>query len=123
MFVFQLQHIQGSVGLTPACEQVDVPHLRPGEEGIVSVLFTTPAVPGVYRSHWNFCHKSRPFGHIVWCHIVVKDPETDGKQTEIASEGFTLSVSSMPNEKVCYVHMDNFNFSLEIYCFNFEILL
>lgn len=100
---FQLQHIQGSVGLTPTAEQVDVPHLRPGEEGIVSVLFTTPAVPGIYRSHWNFCHKSRPFGHIVWCHIVVKEPESGGKQAEAASGALNSSASSLSSEKVCVI--------------------
>lgn len=95
----KLQHIQGSVGLTPASEQVDVPHLRPGEEGIVSVLFTTPAVPGVYRSHWNFCHKSRPFGHIVWCHIVVKDTESEEKCAKAASEPIKLPTNSLPCKK------------------------
>nr|XP_015930853.1 uncharacterized protein LOC107457248 isoform X2 [Parasteatoda tepidariorum] len=68
----KLHLIQGSANLIPSNEQVDVPHLKPGEEGIVSILFTSPTDPGVYRSHWNFCHKSRPFGAIVWCHIIVK---------------------------------------------------
>ena len=94
----KLLHIQGS-GLTPASEQVDVPHLRPGEEGIVSVPFTTPAVPGVYRSHWNFCHKSRPFGHIVWCHIVVKDLDSEEKQLKKVTETLELPASGLPSEK------------------------
>ncbi|KAG8184254.1 hypothetical protein JTE90_019492 [Oedothorax gibbosus] len=67
----KLQLIQGSADLTPTSDQVDVPHLRPGEVGVVSVVFKTPPLPGLYRSHWNFCHKSRPFGDIVWCHIIV----------------------------------------------------
>ncbi|KAF8786747.1 Next to BRCA1 protein like [Argiope bruennichi] len=71
----KLRLIQGSPGLVPTNDHVDVPHLKPGEEGIISVLFTTPSFPGVFRSHWNFCHKSRPFGDIVWCHIVVRSPE------------------------------------------------
>ncbi|XP_035210298.1 next to BRCA1 gene 1 protein-like isoform X1 [Stegodyphus dumicola] len=79
----KLQLIQGSADLVPTHEQVDVPHLKPGEEGIVSVNFTTPSTPGVYRSHWNFCHKSRPFGDIVWCHIIVKSgKEENAKTTE-----------------------------------------
>ncbi|GFW13352.1 next to BRCA1 gene 1 protein [Trichonephila clavipes] len=76
----KLHLIQGSPGFIPSTDHVDVPHLKPGEEGVISVTFTTPPYPGVYRSHWNFCHKSRPFGDIVWCHIIVKSLEDIQKE-------------------------------------------
>lgn len=85
----KLHMIQGSADFSPFSRQVDVPHLKPGEEGVVSVLFTSPAAPGVYRSHWNFCHRNRPFGHIVWCHIIVKSQEESN--TEQSAEINPLS--------------------------------
>ncbi|GIY77382.1 hypothetical protein CDAR_448092 [Caerostris darwini] len=102
----KLHLIQGNMALTPVSDYVDVPHLKPGEEGIVSVLFTTPSYPGVFRSHWNFCHKSRPFGDIVWCHIVVVSPEevqnaTSGKQI---NKMIISSKKSKMTEQMKYCH-------------------
>ncbi|GFU31447.1 next to BRCA1 gene 1 protein [Nephila pilipes] len=87
----KLHLIQGSPGFIPSTDHVDVPHLKPGEEGVISVTFTTPPYPGVYRSHWNFCHKSRPFGDIVWCHIIVKSLEEIQKEKS--------EVENIQNEK------------------------
>ncbi|GBM93706.1 Next to BRCA1 gene 1 protein [Araneus ventricosus] len=94
----KLHLIQGSPGLVPSSDHVDVPHLKPGEEGIISVLFTTPSFPGVFRSHWNFCHKSRPFGDIVWCHIVVKSPEEP--ENENAATENLQNVKTVSNEMI-----------------------
>lgn len=94
----KLQLVRGYPGLIPVSEQVDVPHLRPGEEGIVSVCFSTPYVPGVYKSCWNFCHKSRPFGHEIWCHVVVQDIEPD-KLDENACQNLQFPPDGLPDEK------------------------
>lgn len=93
----KLQHVQGS-GLIPDSELVDVPHLKPGEEGVVSIIFTTPSTPGVYTSHWNFCFKGRTFGHIVWCHIIVKDIDPE-KVAENVCQTVQLPPDGLPDEK------------------------
>ncbi|XP_054711112.1 LOW QUALITY PROTEIN: next to BRCA1 gene 1 protein-like [Uloborus diversus] len=95
----KLQHIQDSSGLIPAKEEVSVPHLKPLEEGTVSVLFTAPDTPGIYKSYWKFSHKNRTFGHTVWCHIVVKDPLADEKKINIAPEKLKAPTIEIPEEK------------------------
>lgn len=60
---------------TPSAE-VDVPELKPGEDGCVSVDFVSPTQPGEYQSHWKLQENGMPFGARVWCIITVMPRET-----------------------------------------------
>ncbi|XP_060568887.1 next to BRCA1 gene 1 protein-like isoform X2 [Ruditapes philippinarum] len=53
------------------CAEVNVPELKPGEEGNVSVDFVSPTQPGEYQSHWKLQENGMPFGARVWCTIIV----------------------------------------------------
>ncbi|XP_053386661.1 next to BRCA1 gene 1 protein-like isoform X2 [Mercenaria mercenaria] len=66
---------------TPSAE-VEVPELKPGEEGNVSVDFVSPTQPGEYQSHWKLQENGMPFGVRVWCTIIVVPRETLEPTTE-----------------------------------------
>ncbi|XP_052812771.1 uncharacterized protein LOC128240257 [Mya arenaria] len=50
---------------------VDVPLIKPGEEGAISIDFVSPATPGQYESEWRFHEADMPFGTALVCAIVV----------------------------------------------------
>uniref|UniRef100_G1KNQ0 Next to BRCA1 gene 1 protein n=1 Tax=Anolis carolinensis TaxID=28377 RepID=G1KNQ0_ANOCA len=56
-------------------KDVIVPFLLPGQVGVVSVQFVSPAVEGTYTSHWRLSHRGEQFGPRIWCSIVV-DPNS-----------------------------------------------
>uniref|UniRef100_A0A3B3D0D5 NBR1 autophagy cargo receptor b n=1 Tax=Oryzias melastigma TaxID=30732 RepID=A0A3B3D0D5_ORYME len=62
-----------AVGSGDRWKEVPVPHLQPGQVGIISVALSAPAVEGSYTSHWRLAHAGEQFGPRVWCSIVV-DP-------------------------------------------------
>uniref|UniRef100_A0A3P9MF25 NBR1 autophagy cargo receptor b n=1 Tax=Oryzias latipes TaxID=8090 RepID=A0A3P9MF25_ORYLA len=62
-----------AVGSGDRWREVPVPHLQPGQVGIISVALCAPAVGGSYTSHWRLAHAGEQFGPRVWCSIVV-DP-------------------------------------------------
>uniref|UniRef100_T1JF73 ZZ-type domain-containing protein n=1 Tax=Strigamia maritima TaxID=126957 RepID=T1JF73_STRMM len=59
-------------GLKHSKNQVSVPALLPGDEGIVSVDFVAPFQPGKYESVWRLHVHSNFFGHKIWCSIIVE---------------------------------------------------
>ncbi|XP_071791513.1 uncharacterized protein [Asterias amurensis] len=66
----KLKFLWGTMhGMTP--EPVTVPHLAPGEEGLVCVEFVAPSALGQYQSHWRLAQDGEHFGHRVWCSITV----------------------------------------------------
>lgn len=73
-----LKYCWGSRNFAPYKSEVAVPHLQPGQEGILSVLFIAPNEPGRYESHWRLHHKGRGFGCRLWCYIeVIAESELD----------------------------------------------
>ncbi|XP_067137395.1 next to BRCA1 gene 1 protein-like isoform X2 [Centruroides vittatus] len=73
-----LKYCWGSRDLVPYKSEVSVPHLQPGQEGTITVLFIAPSKPGNYQSHWRLYHKGHGFGHRLWCNIeVIADPNLD----------------------------------------------
>ena len=54
---------------------VPVTATPPGQSANITVTFTAPQEPGIYKSTWALMHNDLPFGHIVWCEVeVVADP-------------------------------------------------
>lgn len=92
-----INYMSGSSLMKPFMRKVEVPKLLPGEEGIVSVMFTAPVIPGTYQSHWGFVHKDEEtFGDRIWC-IVEVVPSSNApypalgssvEQTNLASKMF-----------------------------------
>ena len=56
-------------------KEVNVPRLRPWEEGRIALNFVAPHghFNGQYQSHWRLHHRGQPFGQRLICQIVV-DP-------------------------------------------------
>lgn len=55
--------------------EVQAPTLRPGEEGKVTIRFTSPNPSNItrYQSHWRLHHRGQPFGQRLVCKVIV-DP-------------------------------------------------
>jgi len=58
--------------------------VMPGEETDVAVSMTAPAEPGRYLGYWRLVGPMgrRRFGHRVWCHIQVLDPDAAADAAE-----------------------------------------
>nr|XP_060637238.1 next to BRCA1 gene 1 protein isoform X1 [Anolis sagrei ordinatus] len=63
-------------------KDVIVPSLLPGQVGVVSVEFVSPAVEGTYTSHWRLSHRGEQFGPRIWCSIVVDPNSSNTEYTE-----------------------------------------
>ncbi|XP_078345769.1 uncharacterized protein LOC144631230 [Oculina patagonica] len=67
-----LQCVEGNILVASGENKVEVPFLKPDEQGELVVPFIAPAVPGHYESKWQLCHHSIPFGPLFWCQIIVE---------------------------------------------------
>merc|ERR1719240_1655431 len=58
--------------------------VMPGEETDVAVSMTAPAEPGRYLGYWRLVGPMgrRRFGHRVWCHVQVLDPDAAADAAE-----------------------------------------
>ncbi|XP_054156066.1 mucin-2-like isoform X2 [Oppia nitens] len=76
-----LRFVWGHTELQPfgAITEVQVPPLRPGEEGKVSIRFTAPnpKQPTRYQSHWRLHHRGQPFGQRLECKVIVDPTSSD----------------------------------------------
>ncbi|CAG2169536.1 unnamed protein product [Oppiella nova] len=75
-----LRYVWGHPELEPfgRVTEVQAPTLRPGEEGRVTIRFTSPnpSTPTRYQSHWRLHHRGQPFGQRLECKVIV-DPSAD----------------------------------------------
>lgn len=86
-----------------SCSDVNIPPLKPGEEGNVSVEFVSPTKPGEYQSHWKLQENGFPFGVRVWCTIVVEPRETlepTSEQEDSLKVVMATSQKSEPDKEV-----------------------
>ncbi|KAK3083203.1 hypothetical protein FSP39_016634 [Pinctada imbricata] len=67
----KLKNVYGTIPTLK--DKVDVPLLKPGEQGFVSVTLIAPDQPGKYQSHWKMVDSGVQFGHRVWCEIEVEE--------------------------------------------------
>lgn len=97
-----LKHTWGGKKLVPEKMEVAVPSLLPGQEGIISVMFTAPTEPGSYISHWRLSHRGVGFGDRVWCIVEVHElPSTDKVKEHDAQK------SAMETDEKCTIKQNN----------------
>lgn len=95
-----LHCVGGNIIVASGENVVDVPFLKPDEQGELVVAFITPPVPGYYESKWQLCHHSIPFGPLFWCQIVVEDDKNECKLTikdDIAAKSSSHDNTSLLN--------------------------
>ncbi|XP_074032371.1 uncharacterized protein isoform X2 [Leptinotarsa decemlineata] len=88
-----LVYTWGSKDLEPEERSVAVPHLKPGEKGVITVVLHIPRQPGHYECYWHFHQNSRRFGHWLGCQITVEEKSYD-------LENYTFSRLSELNQKL-----------------------
>jgi len=88
-----LQMLWGT--MSPVQSVVSVPHLKPDQEGIVSVELIAPDAPGTYQSHWSLHHEGHPYGQRIWCNVIVDPKETLEPSAEKTS---LLEVTDPPKD-------------------------
>ena len=78
-----LRYVWGNAELEPCnnIKEIQVPPLKPGEEGRISIPFISPksSVLAFYQSHWRLHHRGQPFGQRLVCKIIV-DPKLAADQ-------------------------------------------
>uniref|UniRef100_A0A1W7RA18 Next to BRCA1 gene 1 protein n=1 Tax=Hadrurus spadix TaxID=141984 RepID=A0A1W7RA18_9SCOR len=97
-----LKHCWGGKKLIPESTEVAVPSLLPGQEGIISVLFTAPTDPGSYISHWRLSHRGIGFGDRVWCIIEINETLPTNEKKESNSQE-----SIVETDEKCTVKQNN----------------
>ena len=71
-FPLQLHFVHGNLAGTQL--SFDVPALLPGQETDVTATLCVPPAQGRYMSVWQLQCDAQPFGHRVWCAVVVSEP-------------------------------------------------
>ncbi|XP_028392942.1 next to BRCA1 gene 1 protein-like [Dendronephthya gigantea] len=82
--------------------EVDLPHLEPGQEGMAMVTFIAPLDEGEYYSVWRGSHDGRIFGKKIWCKVkVIKEEVPSAEEDEMVDKdacGTPTQESETPGE-------------------------
>ncbi|XP_074594357.1 uncharacterized protein LOC141849776 [Brevipalpus obovatus] len=103
-----LENVGVATGLKPLLEQIRVPHLKPGEEGLICVSFVVEndmpwaSLPVTLFSHWMLHHKGIPFGQRLVCQVTVDSESNcppDAQKSRSKCEGPTPDLLGFSKSK------------------------